>query len=124
MKIVRLNPELTRESNHPRPGFKQYCFELDGHPDRQWIEIFNDVRAHWFSMRQRDVNLIGNFIFVDCTEGDLEGQLEDLKKNVQATNERFDAWKTAHDAEIARLQEQYRQEQERLKDKAGKLNFD
>lgn len=63
-------------------------------------------------------------IFVDCTEGELEEQLADLKKNVQTTNERFDQWKAANDAEIARLQEQYRQEQERLKEKAGKLNFD
>ena len=124
MKIVRMDVDLTRESNYPGSSLKQYCFELDGHPERQWVEAFNDVRAHWFSMRKRDAHLVGNLIFVDCTEGELEEQLEDLKKNVQAANERFDAWKTAHDAEISRLQEQYRQEQERLKEKAGKLNFD
>lgn len=124
MKIVRLNPDLTRDSNYPQTSLKQYCFELDELPSREWGQFFNEVRANLFSMRKRDAHLVGCSIFVDCVEGELPEQLEDLKGSVEAANERYNAWKTLHDAELAHLQEKYRQEQERLKDVAGKLNFD
>jgi hypothetical protein len=123
-KIVGLDEARAPAADYfDAPDIREFHFRLDERPERIWTDFFNDVQRE-AAGGGKPARIDGSHAVVDCTYDQLPAQLEVLKSQVAATNDRFAAWDIEQAAARTKRVNAQLDEELRLAELAKKLKFD
>jgi len=123
LTIIGLDTERTRPSSRAS-GLRHMYLTLSASPSRAWSQLFDQERQFPRHNMWRRAWIEGNAIVVDCVPEEIAlYHLNDLKQDVAEANQKYRQYLGQSEAEQRRAVEVRAQEQKRLEDLKGRLDF-
>lgn len=120
IKIMGVLKDKTYKPDEKLNLFNIY-FNLSSKPPIEWAQIFSE--EHQSNLNRREAEVEGKYIKVRCCLDEVNNQLEELKRNVVNTNEKYRKYLTRQEIKKNEKQEQADSEQSKIDKALDGLDF-